>query len=761
MRLKRVRIIGFKTFADRTELNIDGDIIAVVGPNGCGKSNLVDAILWGLGESHARALRAGTQQDVIFSGTPKRKAVGYAEVSLVFDNEQGVLPIDAPEVTITRRLTRGGDSDYQINKRSCRLRDIHELLADSGLGRAGYSIVGQKEIDAALAASPEDRRGWLDEAAGVQRYRGRKLESQRRLASAKENLARVTDILNEIEAQRGPLREEAERAHKYRQLSAALREVEVGLLVRDVADAVREIESIDARLGETQRVVLDESERIEKAEFDQRQASAKRDQLEREVESERADLDARRQARDRTEGSLRLARQRMEALAEQETTLDGDSEALTQRVARAEQDLAVASAENVQAASALAELRSALLGAGEQAAAIQARIEALDGRIREAREREQRKLRAEAELQVQRERRAAITREQAGIERAIPELESAVAEAEALAQRLRDQIEAFRAEEQQVEHQIKQLAQEGRVDDASVRDAIQLKSQLEGRIRAIDSTIATFEGIGSGSKAVLDAVARGELPDRYVPVAAAITTDRELALAIETALGGSGNDLIVPHDDDAKDAIQFLRERRAGRATFQPIPLMRPSEISADLRRVLQEPGVIGRAADLVDCAPAHRPVIDSLLGRVVLAESLDDALRLARTRDRYPGWSRVVTLDGEVVHSGGAVSGGAQKHSGYGIVQRKADRAQLAEELETLTQTVDGHAVRARQRQAQEEKLRQSVGEQERQRVAVEAELAEHREFSRTIQDELKTTLAQRDRLARELAQLAAGPVD
>jgi chromosome segregation protein len=760
MRLKRVRIIGFKTFADRTELNIDGDIIAVVGPNGCGKSNLVDAILWGLGESHARALRAGTQQDVIFSGSPKRKAVGYAEVSLVFENDQGVLPIDAPEVTITRRLTRGGDSDYQINKRNCRLRDIHELLADSGLGRAGYSIVGQKEIDAALAASPEDRRSWLDEAAGVQRYRGRKLESQRRLASAKENLARVTDILNEIEAQRGPLREEAERAHKYRQLTSALQEVEVGLLVRDVADAVREIETIEARLTETQRVLLDESERIEKLEFEQRQASAKRDQLDRDREAERAELETRRQLRERTEGALRLARQRLDALAEQESTLDGDSDALGQRVNRAQQDLEGALAEHQQAEAALAELRTALLGAGEQAAAIKARIEALDGQILAARDQEQRKLRAEAEIRVHRERRAAIAREQDGIERAIPELEAAVTEAEATAQKMRDAIDGFRSQERQVQHQVQQLAQEGRMDDASVRDAIQLKSQLEGRIRAIDSTIATFEGIGSGSKAVLDAVARGELPDRYLPVASAISTERDLALAIETALGGSGNDLIVPDDRDAKDAIQFLRERRAGRATFQPIPLMRPSEVSADLRRVLQEPGVIGRASELVDCAPAHRPVVDSLLGRVVLAETLDDALRLARTRERYPGWSRVVTLDGEVVHSGGAVSGGAQKHTGYGIVQRKADRTQLTKELETLTQTVQGHTTRAEKRAAAEEALRRQVSEFERLRLELEQELQEHREFARSVQDELKTTIAQRDRLIRELSLIASDPI-
>ncbi len=195
MRLKRVRIFGFKTFADKTEFEVDGDLIAVVGPNGCGKSNIVDAILWALGEHNARNLRAQTSQEVIFAGSPLRKGLGYAEVVLLFDNEDGVLPIDSPEVSISRRLTRSGESTYMINRRTCRLRDVVDLLADSGLGRTGYSIVGQKDIDQALAASAQQRRVWIDEAAGVQRYRARRVEALRRLKAADEHLERVDDIV--------------------------------------------------------------------------------------------------------------------------------------------------------------------------------------------------------------------------------------------------------------------------------------------------------------------------------------------------------------------------------------------------------------------------------------------------------------------------------------------------------------------------------------------------------------------------------------
>src|SRR2546423_3537833 len=260
MRLKRVKIFGFKTFADRTEFDLHGNLIAVVGPNGCGKSNLVDAILWGLGEGNARNLRAQSSQDVIFSGSSRRKAVGFAEVTLLFDNEDGALPVASSEVSITGRLTWNGDSEYFINGQSCRLRDVFDLLADSGLGRAGYAIVGQKEIDQALAASAEERRAWVDEAAGVQRYRARKIESIKRISSAHSHLERVTDILKEIEGQREPLRQEAEVAIRYKSLLASLREVESGLLMVEVAKAVRDVQGLEGRISESLKLAKAEAD---------------------------------------------------------------------------------------------------------------------------------------------------------------------------------------------------------------------------------------------------------------------------------------------------------------------------------------------------------------------------------------------------------------------------------------------------------------------------------------------------------------------
>ena len=351
MRLKRVKIFGFKTFADRAEFNLDGGVIAVVGPNGCGKSNLVDAILWGLGEGNSRHLRAQSSQDVIFSGTPKRKAVGFAEVTLLFDNEDGLLPIDTPEVSITRRLTRGGDTEYSINRRSCRLRDIYDLLADSGLGRAGYAIVGQKEIDAALSASAEDRRGWVDEAAGVQRYRVRKLESQRRLAQAQEHLSRVNDILSELEAQREPLAEEAEVAIRYKNILGSLREVEIGLLIEEVAKSIREVSDLEKRLEDSAKLMRAELERADTLEAESKRTGVKISELEQEMDDIRAHQQATLTSLERAASNLKLLEQRLQNLDEQEKSLAVDSEEGAERIREAEAEVAAAVACIVLAAA--------------------------------------------------------------------------------------------------------------------------------------------------------------------------------------------------------------------------------------------------------------------------------------------------------------------------------------------------------------------------------------------------------------------------
>lgn len=749
MRLKRVRIFGFKTFADRTDVNLGGGVIAVVGPNGCGKSNLVDAILWGLGEGNARQLRAQTGQDVIFSGASNRKPVGFCEVTLIFDNEDGGLPIDSPEVSITRKLNRSGDSDYSINKRSCRLRDVHDLLADSGLGRAGYSIVGQKEIDQALAASAEDRRSWVDEAAGVQRYRARKVESQRRLLGAQQHLQRVADILNELEAQREPLRAEAEVAARYKSTLHSLREVESGLLIKEIATASQELADLEHRLQESARIAREEGERAARLEHQIREGEQKLLTLEGEVEVVRRHLTEHLSAVERGQADIRLSEERLRSLDELEQNLDtGDGHA---RIAHAQAERDALAAEVEADRDALAKITEEAAGAGQVARELTAKLKEVEQRLARARQIHSEHLKREAEMAHRSERTKEAQRELKGIERSGPEMEEAVSQAKAELDVLDGKVKEARERIKVLEADVQKLRQEEDRDAQETRKALAERSSLEGRIRGIEATIDAHEGLNQGARAVLEAHERGLLRASYVPVGEAIEVPTEYALAIDIALGGSSNDLIVEQDSDAKAAIAFLKENRLGRATFQPIPLMRPFEPSYELRKLLNEKGVVGRASELVECRNSHRPVVDSLLGRVLIVSDLDAALRLAKTT----GWSRMVTLDGEVVHSSGAVTGGTTAKQSFGLVQRKAELLRLQDQLADFNKLVNESETRTRNRSRSRATIDLSIKEQRDVIEEVTGQAQDARSYYQTLHDEWNGMERARQRLQSELEKL------
>lgn len=751
MRLKRVRISGFKTFADKVEFSLEGGIIAVVGPNGCGKSNLVDAILWGLGEGNARSLRAATSQDVIFSGSARRKPIAQAEVVLTFDNADGSLPIDTPEVAVSRRLTRAGDSDYRINGRSCRLRDVHELLADSGLGRAGYAIVGQKEIDSALSASAEERRAWLDEAAGVQRYRARKVESQRRLAQAQDHLSRVDDLIRELAREREPLRDEAERARRYRSLQEALREVEVGLLAKDAFDASEEARQAVQRSEESGRAAAVLEKRAVELEGEVARVGEAISGVESEMDTIRALHQESLTAIERAEAAGALHRQRLEGLDEQEGRFDEETARDAARLVEARTEWEAALTDLADREERDRDLRDSLGGVGVKRHALQHALKAAETELEAGRTKEKARLKQEAEDAARTERAAALTREREGVLAAMPELEAGIAEAEKTVVDAGEGEVTANAAVEAARQALSEARKAGERNAVADREAMAQIASLEGRRRGIEATLDAHEGLTQGARAVLEAAERGHLSGEYTLVADAVEVEKEFALAIETALGGSGNDLIVPDDRDAKEVIHWLKERRAGRATFQPIPLMRPVEPSYELRRLLNERGILGRASELVRCAPRFRPVIDSLLGRVVIAETLDDALRQARTS----GWSRIVTLEGEVVHGSGAVSGGVQGRPTYGVVQRRADLAEIEEEIAKIRREIESAERRQGGEQGAVETAQIALAEAEKAHADARRETADARRYVKTLSDEAARTRRDAERIERELAKL------
>ncbi|MFM9874570.1 MAG: chromosome segregation protein SMC [Fimbriimonadaceae bacterium] len=750
MKLKRVKIFGFKTFAERTEVELDGNIIAIIGPNGCGKSNIVDAILWGLGETNARNLRAQTAKEVIFAGSSRKKSLGFAEVALLFDNEDGSLPIDASEVSITRKLNRAGDSDYTINKRNCRLRDVNELLADSGLGRAGYAIVSQSDIDQALSASAIQRRAWIDEAAGVQRYRTRRNESLRRLDHATSHLQRVHDIIHEIETQREPLREEAETAKQYKVTLNSLREIECALLGKELAEAHAELDDLEKRINATLNDVDRENDRAEELRAKHRETLRKIDGLDLDIERHRELLLAAQTKLEQAISQVQLSEHKLESLKTLEATLREEKDSSADQIAAAEADLAKARAQAEADQKAFEELEASLGNVDAEAKEFATQLKTLEVELTQARQTQAEFERHQLEAQHTKSRIKAVKQELQGVIESLPDLQEAVTENETTTNELQDQVEGIKNQLKAIDQSLRDLQSAEDQHAAESRKLLAQIAALDGRRRGIEATIEANEGLAQGSRAVMEAVKAGHLPAEYTPVAHAIHVEGDLVQAIETALGAASNDLIVPTEAAAKSAIQFLKEFRAGRATFQPIPLMRPQSMSPELRQMLNQKGVIGLASELVDCDSKHRPVIDSLLGRTVIVEELDSALALARTR----GWSRMVTLDGELIHASGAVTGGAQKSRGTGLVQRKAELDQVEQELQILQKSLD---------KAQKWNQEQAKTELEEQRQTLITQLAnqqsefdEARTWLMSLKHELTTTESSRDKLKAELDRLA-----
>ncbi|MCA0360715.1 MAG: chromosome segregation protein SMC [Armatimonadetes bacterium] len=755
MNLKRVKIYGFKTFADKTEFEIDGNIISIIGPNGCGKSNIVDAILWGLGETNARNLRAQTAKDVIFNGSGTRKAVGYAEVTLVFDNEDGTLPIEGAEVSVTRRLTRSGESDYFINKRPCRLRDVSDLLADSGLGRAGYAIVSQSDIDQALSASAVQRRAWIDEAAGVQRYRVRRTEALRRLESTEEHLQRVHDIITEIETQRAPLAEEAEIAKRYKAALGGLREVESSLLRRELADSIKEVEELETRIDSVMKLSEDDALKADRLERLAAETFTKANDLDIKIEGLREQQQAAQSRWEQASAAAQIAQHKLESLDNLQSTLSEEVKHSGEQLAEAEKAVAETSAEEARERENLQRLETELSGADGEAKQLAAALKDLERQVEAARKIVAERQKWEVELAHRESRIKQLRKEIAGIVNTLPDLAEGIAEAEKLHGEADAKVNEAKSAMEALEREEQDERKARETFDQSNRKLLAQIAALDGKRRGIEATIDAHEGLAQGARAVMLAANQGRLEPVYTPVGESIVVDSDLALAFDTALGGAANDLIVPDDRFAKKAIDFLKQNRLGRATFQPLNFMRPNVVTQDLRDLLRKPGVVGLASELVDCDPQNRPVIDSLLGRVVITEDLDSALALAKTR----GWSRMVTMDGELLHSSGAVTGGATTKQGTGLVQRKAELAEIEEELldlqkelEKLQKASSGDESRVLNRQAKREQLRAAL-------VEARTERDDHHTWLMGLRHEQVTTVNSQKRLEDELAKLSTAP--
>lgn len=725
MYLKALMLQGFKSFPEKTVLTFDQSITAIVGPNGSGKSNLSDAVRWVMGEQSTRALRGGRMEDVIFGGTAKRRQTGYAQVSLVLDNSDHRLPREENEIMVTRRYYRSGESEYYINRDAVRLKDVSELFMDTGLGREGYAIIGQGRIDEILSQRSTDRREVFEEAAGISRFRHRKEEAQRKLERTDENLLRVNDKVDELELQLEPLRVQRDKAKKYLTLRDELRGLEIAVWL----DSLEHI-----RAGVIQ------------LETDLQSTTAQRDGAKTAQEAAYADAeDCARQMQEHdvaADGLRRQEQQRQEqagALESAVAVLNSSIAHNDESARRIRADLQQQEGREGSLAAQIDQRKDRLmeiegqLSAGSQA--IQAQREKVEENARSAGQLEQEleRLRdsqalAQADAADARALRSALAAaaqevldRDGAVRRELAELEEQSANAEAqLAQAQREQDEAKQSLDQgRNAAQGYALLEEKRRKKAEGCKEAHMKAQMEenalaARIRLLSDMERQREGFSRAVKLVMDQADRGILKGVHGPVAGLVKAPDRVALAIETALGGAMQNIVVDREEDGKAVIQFLKRREGGRATILPIATIRPHTLREG-EALSRQPGFVGVADRLVSFDRRYQNIFSNLLGRVAVMEDLDHAIAAAR---KFGYQFRIVTLDGQMLNPGGSMTGGSAV-KGAGILSRANEleqlegrRAELAEHTaqwaRQLTDAQREATAAAYQRQTAQEQLRE-----------------------------------------------------
>ncbi|MBE6945721.1 MAG: chromosome segregation protein SMC [Ruminococcaceae bacterium] len=685
MHLKALELQGFKSFPDKTIIQFGADITAIVGPNGSGKSNISDAILWVMGEQSTKTLRGAKMEDVIFGGTQKRAPVGFAEATLILDNTDRALPYDSDEVMVTRRFYRSGDSEFYINRQSARLRDIHELFMDTGLGREGYSNVSQGRIDEILSRKSTDRREIFEEAAGISKYRHRKEETERKLANTEDNLLRIGDKIAELELQLEPLRVQSEKAKRYLSLKAELRSLEVTVWLENLeklAAAAKKAEEDYASSSfvlEQEHLALDELYRRAEA------LTADLRGQDGQIEAFRGECAASEADGRQLDGQIALLRGRVQnnddniaRIQEELSQQDDRSLSLDQQIRAGEERIAAI-------AQSLMGLNAELEDALEQIRHMTANAEGITRRFLELRGKESGFL---AQIAGRQADVAALEASSAQAQERETELSADLASGESRRKEAAGALEICRKALREAEAQVQvhtntiagyELRRSGRLqrrDDIGEKlrqcsvqlDAVSAKARV---YRAMESD---YESYNKSVRGIMQESRRGTLRNIHGPVSRLIQTDDEFTTAIEIALGAAMQQIVVDSEADAKAAIAYLKRTNGGRATFLPL--------SAISGRVLREDGVescrgyVGIASELVRCEPKYQSIIDSLLGRIVIAEDLDAAIAMAK---KFHSRFKIVTLDGQVMNPGGSMTGGS--------VAKEAGILSRANELKRLTQ--------------------------------------------------------------------------
>ena len=692
MYLKRLELQGFKSFADKTILELRPGITTVIGPNGSGKSNISDAIRWVLGEQSMKSLRGTKSLDIIFAGTQNRKSLGFAEASLVFDNSDGALPIEFTEVTVTRKIYRSGETGYYINKTPCRLKDVLELFMDTGIGKDGYSIIGQGKIDEILSNKSEDRRHIFEEAAGIVKYRSRKEEAEKKLEHTKLNLLRINDIISEIEGNLGPLQTQSEKAKKYLNLREELKNIEVGLFVYNIEKYKENLQQIVQDIDVMQSQCNDEEGKLERVKILKEELKSSIDEITEQIENmSNLGFESQKEI-EQLNSEINVAKTRITNNNENNVRFTDEIQEQNEKIQELKQELEQKEAKKDNLKQNKEKFEKELNEKQEELAKITEKLSAkeleIEGYKQTVEQNTDKKYELQSEINAQEinfqnheKRQNQIKQE---IQTTISELDNTRMNKEEISKgfyesenkknKAQKSLEEVAKQKQEANQKIKSfesniniLSSDMRIKESRLKFLIETEKEKEGYIKSVKSLLKDCENIkdlGKGMHGVLANII--EVPD-------------ELETAIEMCLGASLQNIVTDTEEDAKKLVEYLRKNNLGRATFLPIASVKRKKLE---KLKGNESGVIGIASDLVKFNKKYEQIILNLLGRTVIVDNMNTAIKVAKQN----GYTfRIVTKDGDLINASGAITGGSVEKKTVNILGRGKEIEKLEKEIKNI----------------------------------------------------------------------------
>lgn len=751
MKLKKLELYGFKSFAQRTEIVFDEGITGIVGPNGSGKSNIGDAVRWVLGEQSAKTLRGASMSDVIFNGTQKRKPLSYCEVSLVFDNDDHALAMEAAEVMVTRRVYRNGESEYYLNRTACRLKDVVDLFRDTGIGKEGYSIIGQGRIDEILSRKSEDRRQVFEEAAGIVKFKARKEEADKKLQRTLENLERVDDILDELTKRVKPLEEQSRNARVYLELSTELKDLDLNLFLIRSDRARARLSELESELLTVQTILADTESNLTDKTTRRDETQNRIDQLEEAITKARTELMECAEHVHESQKKLSALQSRRETRSENRQRIVREQEEAQERLAEIEKDHVRIQADVEKQHSLIADAEQILRATQEAAEKAQAKEKEADAALETQK----------AAVIDQMNRLSDVRNDKTRLNTMQAQMETRLTEIEESGGTLQEQKAALREALTAVEKQLEtenqhqqqcqeKLAQARQASDEADTAYANLRADVEkqsadmqaaaSRHNVLTEMTRDMEGYNMAVRRAMTYAKQRGLTGVKGVLAQLMTVPQAYETAIDMALGAAQQNIVTDTEETAKELINYLRQNRLGRATFLPMSAIRGKTLYGNERNALKLPGCLGVASELVQCAPEYRGIVENLLGRTVIADNLDHGIPIMRAGNHA---FRLVTLEGDVMHSGGSMTGGSAQSKVSNLLSRERELKELTAKLQTGRAELDKCRQELTQRQQTAQEKRQKVSDAvnalHQQEIAVAREQARRESVSADLNTHLQ----------------------